>query len=463
MAAGFEQLQGLHLQQTLSPQMQQSLHILQAPLLELQTLVEKEMRENPVLEEEGGRGGVSLSEAETGGGSSQETLSEVWSPYYEQAPRYSGADEAAEKHQFLMDSLTRPPGLEEEVLGQLGLLDLDGKELEIARAIAGNLEQTGYFGAKVEELAYQLGTTPLRVEEVLEKLQERLDPPGLAARNLPECLLLQLRRQGRGQSLEAELIRKHLDLLGRRKLTDMAKRCGVTQEAVNEACRRIALLEPHPGRRFARSEEEILTPEVLVEEEGDAFEVRLNDEVLPHLRINHTYKDFLGGERRTSREVREYLRGKLRDGRFFMRALEQRNETILAIAREIVQRQEDFLREGPSALHPMKMSQVAEAVGVHETTVSRAVAGKYIRTPQGIFELRYFFTAGYKSESGTEVSNESIRQAMAAMIAAEDPGKPLSDEAIVKRLAGQGVQVARRTIAKYRDQLGVLPSHLRKR
>lgn len=461
MAAAMEQLQGLHLQQTLSPQMQQSLHILQAPLLELQTLVARELLENPVLEDEGGSGGISLSAEQDHPNTS--SLDEAWSPYYEQAPRYSSSEEASEKHQFLLDSLSQSPSLEEIVRQQLGILDLSERETAIARAIAGNLDETGWFGARLEEVAFHLGVTPLQVEEVLHKLQAALDPPGLAARDLSECLLLQIDRQGRSKSLEATLIRDHLELLGRRKFADIARRLEIPVEAVQEAARRIAQLDPHPGSRFSHHGGEIITPEVLVEPDGDSFDVRLNEEALPRLRINNTYKDLLGGERRSHREVREYLREKLRGGRFFLRALEQRNETILAIAREIVDRQEPFLRQGPSALQPMKMSQIASAVGVHETTVSRAVSGKYMSTPQGLFELRYFFTAGYTSEAGEAVSNESIRQAIAAMVASEPSHKPLSDEAMVRQLATQGLKVARRTIAKYRDQLGILPSHLRKR
>jgi RNA polymerase sigma-54 factor len=441
--------------------MQQSLHILQAPLLELQTIVGRELLENPVLEDESCSTGVSLSAGEDARGGS--SLDEAWSPYYEQAPRYRTADEEAEKHQFLLDSMTRPPGLEEIVLEQLSLLDLSPQETRIARAIAGNLDDTGFFGAHLEDIAFGLGVTPLQVEEVLTKLQSFLEPPGLAARGLPECLLIQLQRLGLGEGLEARLIKNHLDLLGRRRFAELAKKLGTSTETIAEAARNIGQLDPHPGNKFSSGSGEIIIPEILVESEGDSFSVRLNDEALPRLRINHTYKDLLGGERRSTREVREYLRDKLRDGRFFLRALEQRNETILAIAREIAQRQEAFLRQGPSALQPMKMSQIAEAVGVHETTVSRAVAGKYMATPQGTFELRYFFTAGYTSATGESISNESIRQAITSMVANENPAKPLSDETIVKKLAAQGLKVARRTIAKYREQLGLLPSHLRKR
>ncbi len=460
MAAALEQSLGLHLQQTLSPQMQQSLNILQAPLFELQGLINQELLQNPVLEGEGGPAGVSLSSLEE---PERGNLEEVWSAYYEQAPRYRSVDEETEKHQFLLDSLSRPPGLEEEVIRQLSLLSLSAKEQQIARAIAGNLDETGYFGARLEEVAFACKTTPLAVEEVLRKMQDFLDPPGLAARDLSECLLIQLRRRGREDSLEASLIKSHLDLLGRRRFAEIARLLDLPVERVAAAAQAIGQLDPHPGSRFSSDRNEIVTPEVIVEPEAEGFSVRLNDEALPRLRINNTYKDLLGGERRSNREVREYLRDKLRDGRFLLRALEQRNETILAIAREIVARQEAFLRHGPSALQPMKMSQIAQAVGVHETTVSRAVAGKYMQTPQGVFELRYFFTAGYTTASGETISNESIRQAIAAMVAAENPAKPLSDEAMVKALAQQGLKVARRTIAKYRDQLGILPSHLRKR
>lgn len=460
--AALEQSLGLHLQQTLSPQMQQSLHILQAPLQELRTLVARELAENPVLEE--------VAPAEPEGRvpdavDVRREIDEVWEPYYAQQ-RLSTVAEANERHQFLMDSLTRSETLGEAVREQLTFITWTPEERRIADAIVGNLGATGFLEAKEEEIAFAHKVTPLRVEEVLERMQDILEPPGLAARNLKDCLLIQLRRQGKSASLEAKLIKKHLEQVARRRYQELAKQCKVSVEAIQEAAIRIARLDPNPARAFETEPNVAVIPEVIVEEDGEDFTIRLNRSELPVLRLNNDYKDLLavnGAASRSAVETRDYLREKIRTGRFFLRSLEQRQETLLAIAKEIVQRQRDFMIEGPAALKPMTMSSVAEVVGVHETTVSRAVSGKYISTPHGVFEMKFFFTSGYTTSSGEEISNETVRRALLDLVAAEDPRKPLSDEQICQELAEAGIKVARRTIAKYRDQLHILPSHLRKR
>jgi len=237
----------------------------------------------------------------------------------------------------------------------------------------------------------------------------------------------------------------------------------VTVGAIQQALESIGRLDPRPGHQFSAEPDQIIVADVFVRPSEEGYEVYLNQQELPHLRISNTYKDMLGMPGAGNREIREYLREKLRGGRFFLRSLEQRNQTILGIAKEIVARQKEFFDYGPSHLKPMTMGQVADAVGVHETTVSRAVSGKYMDSPQGLFELKYFFTAGYRTAEGQSVSNESVRQTIGELVAEENPAKPLSDQDMVEILEERGIPVARRTIAKYRDQLGILPSHLRKR
>lgn len=452
-----EQSQGLALQQTLSPQMQQSLHILQAPLIELRQMVAAELQQNPIIEEEVPR---DLAPAETA--SERDTLDDAWSPYYEQA---SGgySSEAQERRQFFFDSLTRAPSLREALTEQLALIELTPKERVLAVAILGNIDETGYLAAKPEEIAAQHRATPLEVEEVLEKLQAKLEPAGIGARNLQECLMLQLRRTGREQSLDYRVVEGHLEQLARRKFQEIARELKVTTTSVQQALENIGKLDPRPGHQFSSEPDQIIVADVFVRPSEDGYEVYLNQQDLPHLRISNTYKDMLGLPGADNREIREYLREKLRGGRFFLRSLEQRNQTILSIAKEIVLRQREFFDHGSSQLKPMTMGQVAEAVGVHETTVSRAVSGKYMDSPQGLFELKYFFTAGYRTAEGQTVSNESVRQTIADLVADENSAKPLSDQDMVEILEERGIPVARRTIAKYRDQLGILPSHLRKR
>lgn len=455
--AGLEQIQGLHLQQTLSPQMQQSLQILQAPLLDLRQVVARELMENPVLEEERPNGLTSTIPSEL---QSSNSLTEAWEPYYEQQ-RLTHSSEASERHQFLMDSLTRPPTLQEVVRSQIAFLPLTPSEQRIAASIAGNLGPNGYLEAKLEEIAAQNRTTPLRVEEVLEHLQRVLEPPGLAARTLQECLILQLRREGLGDSIETSIIKRFLPQLAKRRLQEIAKSLKQPLDTIQAAILRISRLDPNPARGFESEPNMVITPEVFVEKDGDGFSIRLNTDELPALRISNHYKDLLGETK--TKDVKEYLREKIRGGRFFLRTLEQRNETILTIAREIVERQNEFMNSGAAFLKPMTMSTVAESVGVHETTISRAVSNKYMSTPHGLFEMKYFFTSGYTTESGESISNESVRKAISDLVAGEDLHKPFSDEQLVRELQESGIKVARRTIAKYREQLHIPPSHLRKR
>ncbi|MBJ7325965.1 MAG: RNA polymerase sigma-54 factor, partial [Chthoniobacterales bacterium] len=257
------------------------------------------------------------------------------------------------------------------------------------------------------------------------------------------------------------IVEGHIEMLGRKKFAEMASALNVSQQQVREAGAVIARLNPKPGRVFAGEPAQVLSPDVVIEKVGDDFIVSLVKDSVPRLRISRSYRDLLGESGGTA-EVRTYLREKIRGGKFLIRSIQQRQQTVLAIAREIVARQQPFLLEGVSALVPMTMAQVADVVGVHETTVSRAIAGKTVATPQGIFEMRFFFTTGYRTADGAEMSNKSVKDAIAALVRAEDERKPLSDQQIVALLQGEGVAVARRTVAKYREALGFLPSHLRK-
>lgn len=448
-----EQIAGMALQQTMSPQMQQSLNILQAPLMELKQLVDAELRENPALEE------VIPDNAAEEPGKSKSDLDDQWDEYYSQrAVAEPWTKEALEKRQHFFDSQVRQPTLQEHLLGQLLTASWEKPDARIAAEIIGNLDEQGYFRADVEDVAYATGSGALEVEGVLERVQE-FDPPGVAARNLGECLYLQLKRSGRQYSTEARIVRHHLEELGRKKIQEISNVLGVSTQEVQHAAEEIAKLNPRPGHAFSAEPEQTVIPEIVVERDGDGYAVRLNSDEIPVLRIADSYKDMLS---ESSREVRDYLRDKIKGGKFFIKSIQQRQQTLMNIGREIVNRQRDFFDNGPSHLRPMTMSQVADAVGVHETTVSRAASGKYMATPQGIFEIKYFFTHGYTNSEGEAVSNESVRQAILALVREENPRHPHSDQDIVGLLTEQGLAVARRTVAKYRDQLGILPSHLRK-
>ncbi len=454
-------------QQVLSPQMRQSLDILQATALELGQMVRQELESNPVLEEE--TSGDEAPAADDEGDEADEDdgmeewrqLDDDWRTFSGQGSR--GDDpEADARRQHFLEGVARPETLAQHLEQQFGRLALDPVQRRVASLLAGNLDEDGYLAATPEEVADEAGVDTAEVIEVLRILQT-LDPPGVGARNLGECLRLQLERmgEGAGAGTAARIAESHVELLGRKKFPEIASALGVSQEQVREAGALLARLNPKPGRAYAGEAAPALAPDVIIERVGDDFVVSLVRDSVPRLRISRAYRDALG-EAGASAEVRTYLRDKIRGGKFLIKCIQQRQETILAIAREIAARQRAFLEEGMSALVPMTMAQVAKAVGVHETTVSRAIAGKSVATPQGVFEMKFFFTTGYRTAGGAEVSNKSVKDAIAALIRGEDARCPLSDQQIMERLKGEGLPVARRTVAKYREALGLLPSHLRK-
>ena len=252
-----------------------------------------------------------------------------------------------------------------------------------------------------------------------------------------------------------------MEALGKRKIPEIARGTGQSVDDVQEALARIGRLEPRPGRAFLPVVEQYVAPEVFVVKNGDEFTVTTNDEQIPHLRISNVYKDLMSAGENNA-EVRNYIREKIRAGKFLIKSLHQRQTTIANIGKEIVKRQREFMEKGVAHLKPMTMAQVADVVGVHETTVSRAVSGKYIETPQGVFDMKYFFTAGLQNAHGENLSNTSVKDMIAEIFKAEDSAKPLSDQEVVKMLTAKGINIARRTVAKYRDELGILPSNLRR-
>ena len=448
----------------LSPQMRQSLEILQATALELQQMVRQELEVNPVLEEE-----VPEVEEETAPEEAEEDgedeleelrqLAEDWNTFSAEGSQ-NGDTEAEARRQHFLEGIAPPETLAQHLEKQLGRLALDPVQRRIATLLVGNMNEDGYLAATPEEVADEADAETAEVIEMLHLLQT-LDPPGVGARDLAECLRLQLARRGMGQGAAVRIADGYLDLLGRKKFAEIASALRVPQDEVREAGAIIAGLNPKPGRAFAGEEAQVLAPDVVIEEVGGEFVVSLVRDSVPQLRISRAYRDLLG-EAAGAAEVRSYLRDKIRGGKFLIKSIQQRQQTILAIAKEIAVRQRAFLEQGISALEPMTMAQVADVVGVHETTVSRAIAGKTVATPQGVFEMKFFFTTGYRAADGAAVSSTSVKDVIAALIRGDDPGKPLSDQQIVALLTAQGLAVARRTVAKYREALGFLPSHLRK-
>ncbi len=489
------------MQQVLAPQLQQSLALLQAPAMELKELVEQELQQNPLLEE------VQMEDQEQSERPSGEAdtqiitkaeaadpteppadvnfdpatekpstepvddfqaeferltqLDQEWRDHFAETNipmRASQEDE--EKRQFMFDSMTVGTSLQEHLMEQIRVSEVTEEQRPLAEILVGNIDDYGYLKATIEEMSY---STAVPQEEFLEvlKIIQSFHPPGVGASDLRECLLIQMQRLGKQKTLEYKIVHGYMDALGKRRMPEIARGTGEDVVDVQKAIARIGLLEPRPGRAFLPDNDQYVLPEVFVVKQENEYLVTTNNEQIPHLRISNTYKDLMS-QADSSSEVREYIREKIRAGKFLIKSLHQRQETIRKIGIEIVVRQREFMDKGVAFLKPLTMVQVAEVVGVHETTVSRAVSGKYMQTPQGVFEMKYFFTSGISTASGEGMSNRSVKDMIADIFKGEDPNKPLSDQEVVQMLTDKGIAIARRTIAKYRSELNILPSNLRR-
>jgi RNA polymerase sigma-54 factor len=476
---GFQQRQSQQL--VLAPQMRQSLKILQVAALDLRAAIQEELQSNPALEELP-MGDVSLERAapaaadegaapagDTGEAldfsrdfSVLEKIGQDWRDHMSDTGGVrSTSREDEERRDHFMDSLTVEKSLSEHLLEQLELSEATPPVREACRYLIGSLDDRGFLTSPLSDIALQSGQ-PLSVVQEAAKLLKTFDPPGIGAENLTDCLLVQLEQKGRGKSVAARILRDHFDLLVRRRIPDLSRKIGLSPEVVQDAIEEIGALDPAPGRRFAEDHNRVVVPDVTVEREGDEWKITVNSDYIPRLRLSSSYKELIAKGKLTKQEA-DYLREKLRSGKFIINAIEQRQRTIERLTREIINHQREFFEEGVQKLKPLTMTQIASLLGVHETTVSRAVANKYVKTPHGVFELKFFFTSGYQSESGETVANTSVKETIADIIAGEDPAAPLSDQDIVGLLEQKGLKLARRTVAKYREELGLLPSNLRRR
>ena len=461
------------LQMVLAPQLRQSLEMLQLPILELRAMIQQEVEQNPTVEEKPIES--ENVEIEPGNGETEDAaelefekefevlakLDDEWRDYFFQDfDSRPFSSEAQEKRQFLLDSLPQTESLQEHLLGQLRLAGLSEADRQIGELIVGSIDSDGYMTTDLEELSASANCDPVHLHDILDVVQE-FHPTGVGARDLRECLLIQLERLGKAETLAVDIVREHLERLGGRKFTDIARSLRVPVEDVRSAAELISTLDPKPGRVYTDEVSTYVFPEVVVEKIDGSYVIILNDDQLPHVRISKHYRRMLK-DAATKPEVRTYIRERIRAGAFLIKSIHQRQRTIRKIATEIVSRQTDFLDEGVAKLKPLTMAEVADTVGVHETTVSRAVSGKYMKTPSGILDMKYFFTPGIKTADGSQISNKTVKDIIAGMVGKEDPSHPLSDQEIMERLKGQGIKIARRTIAKYRLVLRIPPSHMRK-
>lgn len=457
--------QSLSQQQTLAPQMRKSLEILQASTLELNQIISQALEANPVLEDI--TESISLDEEgpDPEEADSLDYLNETDDDWRDRSimdgKSSPWTQEDEERRQRLYDSIVAPVTLQQHLQQQLDLSMVEPKIREAAQAILGNLDDRGFLDLPAKDLGIRFGIKSADLNAAL-KLVQSFEPAGVGASGIPESLLLQLERQGAKESIEYKIVRDHLEDLARKRHPLIAKALGTSVERVADAASRIGRLTPNPGGDFNPTGNPYILPDVIIFRNDDGYlEAKLTGEHLPNLRINDFYKDMIG-KSGVDAKARQFLRDQIRDGRSLIRSISLRQETILAIAHQLIDRQQEYFRKGPRYLKPLTMNEVADVLGMHATTVSRAVAGKYVHTPQGLMEMRSFFATGYQTQSGEEVSNAGVREAIQQLVTAENPSKPLSDESLMKALDKQGIKVARRTIAKYREQLNILPSHLRK-
>jgi RNA polymerase sigma-54 factor len=506
--------QDLRLRQQLvmTPQLQQAIKILQLSLPELEAVVQNELDANPMLEpldqSLGETAANSMNTEDTAPPSDGEPLPPEPEPGTSEETEWDGtaaevppattategADAAAEmrdpsldkldwreylenysnnwqdgeapndddeRRQALENTLTRKTTLEGHLMWQLQMSSLSSEQQRIGATIIYNLNNDGYLETPLAELAAQLESDVESVEAVLKRIQ-RFDPPGAAARDLTECLLVQLRNLGMEESLTALIVQHHLGLLEKHRYAEIARALGVALEMVAEAAKTISLLEPKPGRDYGGTEPSYIVPDVYIQKIGDDFVVTLNEGAVPRLRLANYYQKVLN-DGAVAAETKEYLQERLRSARWLVKSIYQRLQTIFKVANSIVKFQRAFFEHGVSHLKPLVLKDVAEDIGMHESTISRATANKYAHTPQGIFELKFFFTSGVKAADGEDVSAETVKEKIRTLVAGEVQDNPLSDQAIADILHRGQINIARRTVAKYRQALGILPSSRRKK
>ena len=480
--------QNLSLQQKMAPQLIQSLQLLQMSTLELELEIKQQLELNPLLEE-------SLEqfedqeeeqpEKEEEGIKEEEDLpqdmDEVdWDKvlddqfdtgaYNSERTEYDPNWEVDREPQE--NRITAIPPLVDQLYEQLSLSDLDPEDREIAEYIIGNLDDRGYVGCSLEEIAADLEIEVEEVEKILRVIQT-FEPPGVGARDLRECLMIQLaQHQDPLSELALQIVRNQMEDLTRRRLTRITRALGISNEVLKEVLGVIELLQPNPGSPSSSdynglltldTEVSYITPDLIVEQVGEEWVVSLADGSMPSLKINSTYTELLKKKRGNGKdEVKTYVSQKLNDARWLINAIHQRRTTMLKVANYLVTAQMPFFEEGPAHLKPMVLQDVADAVEMHVSTISRVSNGKYMLTPHGVFELKYFFDSKVSTSEGGDVSARSVKEKISSMVADEDKAKPLSDQEIADRLGEDGLKIARRTVAKYREQLQIPPQRYRK-
>ncbi len=481
MALELRQVTEMKQQLRMTPQLQQAIKLLQLSRMELIDKVREEMVENPVLEE---IPDVYDADAvgENGDDDSSDELAEVkgdendmdqvdWEEYMEKysspAPtnHYKGMRRGGEDFPTLEQTLSTSESLVENLMLQLGMEGLDEHQRHIGTLIIGNLDEAGLLkNSTVEELADDAGASVQEVEEVLELIQS-FEPAGVAARSLEECLLIQAERFHPDHELLKSIIREHISDLERKSYSKIARLQGVAKEAVLEAVRLIRQLEPRPGGGYSEDDTRYITPDIYIRKYDGEWIASLNEDGLPRLRISNFYRQQLAKKKQNGEddEVKEYIQEKMRGAMWLIRSIHQRQSTIIKVAESIIEFQREFFDHGIHHLKPLVLRDVADDIEMHESTVSRVTNNKYVHTPRGVFELKFFFNSAISRNGGDDLASEAVKAKIREIIASENPEKPLSDSKIADRLKEQEqIDIARRTVAKYREKMGILSSSKRK-
>jgi RNA polymerase sigma-54 factor len=500
---GMELKQSLKLSQQLvmTPQLQQAIKLLQLSRMELLEQIREEMEQNPILEQpddtvEGDMAdkapGEASLEADTAEmpadfeakvpekaqevSSSTDNPAEIDWDAYLNSSQFSEPTTASNRGNVSTDdlpsfeaNLVRKEDLAEHLNDQLAMLDLNDAERRIAMLIVGNLNDDGYLklpdveGDPLIRLASE-ADVPNSVAEKTLRVIQHLEPRGCGARDLQECLLIQASALNDTHApLLGQMLKKHLKLLESKNLPAIARDLKVQLEDVIAAAKLLTRLDPRPGRNFSGEEAQYITPDVHIHKLGDEYHVVLNDDGLSKLRISDAYRQALKGGKLPSGQTKEFVQDKLRSAMWLIRSIHQRQRTIYKVTESIVKFQREFLDKGIAHLKPLILRDVAEDIGMHESTVSRVTTSKYVHTPQGIFELKYFFNSSIARTSGDDIASEAVKNHIKQLVSTEDAKNPFSDQKIVELLKGQGIEIARRTVAKYREVLGILPSSKRKK
>jgi len=474
MEQGLFQAQKLSQDLIMAPQQIQSLEILQLPMLELQHKISEEIEINPTLElvEVGGEElcGDILSEKLPDSPSDDHIAGEMAAKdeslcsIISMDPNWrdhSGSNpDADSKRQHFFDSLTLSESLQDILLEQLRTSELEEELHPVAEQLIGSIDERGYLRTHVADLAIITNVDAKTIKKIL-KLIQTFEPVGVGSRDLQECLSLQLKRLGREKSLEYKIVNKYLELVQKNHIPQLAKKLNVTPSKIYDALKHIQQLKPFPGSYISGRSSQYTAPETEIYPDGDFFKVRALKDHLPNLRISQQYMDILENPD-TKSDVRKYIREKITSSKMLMRSLDHRESTIVKITQVLADIQRKFFIEGVERMRPLTMQQVADEIGVHETTVSRAINQKYVSTPKGLFPFKYFFNSGYTSSSGEITTSLGIKKRISELIHEEDRKKPLADQELVDNLDSSGFHIARRTIAKYREELGIPPSNLRR-